>query len=299
MNGKTLWSIIFGLVVVNCLTIGYFISKEEDSVQVFGVEQSDEIVATIGKESIMKDQWMAELETKYGKETLKELINQTVVDELAKRYKINVSDEVIEQELAVYKSMFNNPYEDQPEDDRRWRDQIRYSILLEEILTRDVTVPESELKSFYDNNEDLYKIEEAFRLSHIIVKTKEEAEKVLDELKGGSSFEALALEKSIDEITANSGGDIGFISKDNEYVPDTYLQKASNLNEGEWSGPLRVDNGFAVILLNEKLNGKAFTFNEVKGQIRRQIALEQMQGNVNADLLWDEIGVSWFYEEKK
>ncbi|KKI91578.1 peptidylprolyl isomerase [Bacillus sp. SA1-12] len=298
VSGKTLWSIIFGLVIINCFTVGYFLSKNQGVIPVSNVPQTSETIATIGDTSITRDQWMAELEARYGKETLKELINIQVVEELAKKYDISVSNEVIDRELAVYKSMYNSLDKEQFGNEENWRDQIRYSILLEEILTRDVSVSEKEMNDFYENNKDLYNIDESYHLSHIIVKTENEANQIIEELNGGSSFEALALEKSIDEFTANSGGDIGFISRNNEYVPASYLEAAPNLDEGEWSEPIQVDTGYAVLFLHEKFEGKIYSYEDVKGQIRRQIALEQMEGTVSVDPLWEELGVTWFYGEK-
>jgi foldase protein PrsA len=298
LSGKTLWSLIFSLVIINCLTVGYFLSKERNVIPVSSNGETSETIATIGETTITREQWMSELESRFGKDTLKELVNIKVVDELAKKYNITVSDDVIERELAVYKSMYNSLDEEQFGNEDNWREQIRYSILLEELLTRDVSVPDEEIETFYENNKDLYNIEDTYHLSHIIVKTEKEANMLIDELKGGSSFEALALEKSLDEFTANQGGDIGFVSKDNEYVPSAYIETVSKLNDGEWSEPIQVDTGYAVILLHEKLEGKSYGYEDVKDQIRRQIAMEQMEGSVTVDPLWKEMGVTWFYGNK-
>jgi foldase protein PrsA len=295
LSGRTLWSIIFGLILINCITVGYFLSKERG---ILPVSSNGETIATIGEATITREQWMAELESRYGKDTLKDLVNMKVVEELAEKYAITVSEDVMERELAVYKSMYNSLDEEQPGNEENWEQQIRYSILLEELLTRDVLVTEKEMETFYENNKDLYSIKEAYHLSHIVVKTEKEANMLLDELAGGSSFEALALEKSLDEFTANQGGDIGFVSKDNEYVPGAYLEAVLKLGEGDWSEPIQVDEGYAIILLHKKLEGETYSYKEVKGQIRRQIALEQMEGPVSAEPLWDEIGVSWFYGKK-
>jgi foldase protein PrsA len=294
LSSKTLWSIIFGLVIVNCLTVGFFFSSERGAVPVSSNSEMNETIATIGDVKITREQWMAELEARFGKDTLRELVNIKVVEELAKKYDITVSDDVIERELAVYKSMYN-PLEDQTGNEDDWRQQIRYSILLEELLTQDVTISDEEIKAFYENNKDLYNIAESFHLSHIIVKTEEEAKELIKELDGGSSFEALALERSIDDFTSNSGGDIGFVSKVDDYVPSSYIESAKQLKKGEWSNPIKVDEGYAVITLHEKLEGRTYSYDEVKGQIRRQIALEQMEGSVTVEPLWDEIGVTWFY----
>ena len=297
MSGKTLWSVIFGLVILNCLTVAYFINPY-GVLPVNGDEQEDEVIATIGETTITREQWMAELETRYGKDTLRELVNVKVVEELAEKYDLSVSDEVIERELTFYKSMYTSLDEEQFSEEQNWEQQIRYSILLEELLTKDVEVPEEDLRSFYENNKELYDIKDIYHLSHIVVKTEEEAKAIIKELAGGSSFEALALEASIDEFTANQGGDIGFISTDNDYVSKEYLEIAPELSAGDWSHPIKVNVGYAVLLLKEKLVGKTYSYDEVKDQIRRQIALEKMEGAVTADPLWQEIGVSWFYEDE-
>lgn len=298
MSGKALWSIIFGLVIMNCLTIGYFVSGKTEAIPVASNETTSETIATIGDTTITREQWMAELESRYGKDTLRELINIQVVEELSKKHNITVSEEVINREMAVYKSMYNSLDEEQFGNEDNWEKQIRYSILLEELLTRDVSVSEKDIRKFYEDNKDLYDIDESYHLSHIVVKTEEEAKVIIEELEGGSSFEALALEASIDEFTANSGGDLGFISKNNTYVPQSYLEVASKLEEGNWSDPVEVDTGYAVLLLHEKMEGQTFSFEDVKDQIRRQIALEQMEGSVTVDPLWEEMGVTWFYGEE-
>ncbi|WP_175637983.1 peptidyl-prolyl cis-trans isomerase [Metabacillus schmidteae] len=298
MSGKVLWSIIFGLVIINCLTIAYFVSGKTEAIPVASNEMTDETIATIGDKKITREQWMAELESRYGKDTLKELINIQVVEELAEKYDITVSDEVINRELAVYKSMYNSLDEEQFGNEENWEMQIRYSILLEELLTRDVSVAEEDIQKFYEDNKDLYNIDESYHLSHIVVKTSKEAKAIIEELEGGSSFEALALEASIDEFTANSGGNLGFVSTNDTYVPQSYLKVASQLKEGDWSEPVEVDTGYAILLLHEKMKGQTFSFDDVKDQIRRQIALEQMEGTVSVNPLWEEIGVKWFYGEQ-
>jgi foldase protein PrsA len=119
------------------------------------------------------------------------------------------------------------------------------------------------------------------------------------ELKEGSSFAAMAMERSIDEFSANQGGDIGFINEEDELVAPEVVEVAKSLKPEEWTGPVKVENGFAIIYLHEKLEGKKYAFEEVKNQIRRQIALEQMDIPVSARAFWNEAEVSWFYGDSE
>lgn len=296
MSGKALWPIIFGLVIINCFTLAYFLTKN-DTVPALGTgaKQGSEEIAVIGKERITREEWMAELEERFGKETLEEMVNFKVVEELAQKHDIKISKEELERELTMYKSVYNNLDNENLTDSQELREQIRYSILLEELLTKDVEISDKELGAYYESNKELYSIDESFRLFHIVTKTKEDALKVIEELKGGSSFEALASEQSMDEFTANEGGELGFVSANSDYLPSQYIDEAKSLKKDEWSQPIESDLGFSVILLKEKLDGVQYTFEDVKKQIRRQIALEQMDGAVSVKPLWEEAGVTWFY----
>ena len=175
----------------------------------------------------------------------------------------------------MLKAVSNNFYEDGHTSEKDWTEQIRYQILLEQLLTRDAVVSEKEAKSFYEKNKDLYQYDDSYRIRHIVVKTKGEAENVLKDLKGGSSFEAVAAERSIDRYTSPYGGDLGFVTEEQESIPALYIQEAQKLQPDEWTKePIETKNGYAIIQLKEKLDGRSFSYEEVKNQIKRQIAME-------------------------
>jgi hypothetical protein len=181
---------------------------------------------------------------------------------------------------------------------KKWKEQIKNSLLLEDILTKDVLVSKKEMESYYKENKSLFDVPTAYHLSHIIVKTKQEAKKALKELSQGSSFSALAMERSIEEFSANQGGDIGYISEMDDQYPEKYIQVAKKLKSGKWSNPIKVDQGYAIIQLHGVIHGKKYAYKEVKDQIRRQIAMEQMKTPASARTFWDEAKVDWFYGNK-
>lgn len=290
--------IIAGLFLLNCLTIAFFINKPEWGAKVGILSGSDEVVATVGDTTITRQQWLIEMEDKYGQSVLKDLIDQKVIEQLADKYDIKVSDEAIEHELRLIQTMYGTNGQISGSDEEKWKKQIRYSLLLEELLTKDVIVTEKEMKDYFEENKNLFDVPSSFHLSHIVVKTEKEALDTIKELEDGSSFSVLAMERSIEEFSANQGGDIGFISEEDDRYPNKYLEVAKKMNEGEWSSPLDIENGYAIILLQKRLEGKSYTFNQVKGQIRRQIALEQMDAPVSATAFWNELNVDWFYGEK-
>lgn len=291
MEKKQLGYIIAGLAILNAITLVMLLTKPA----ILGGEKEN--VAEIGKESISRQEWLSELEERYGEETLRDLVDQEVVRQMADEYKIEVSDKAVERELNIYKAMYSSP--DEQKSEEKWRQQIKYSLLLEELLTKDVKVSEEDMKAFYEENKSLFDVPAAYHLSQIVVETEKEAKEAAKELKDGSSFDALAMERSIDEFSANQGGDIGFVNEEDERVEPQVVEAAKQLKSGQWTGPVKLENGYAMVYLHEKLAGKKYGFKEVKSQIRRQMALEQMDIPVSARAFWDEADVSWFYGESE
>ncbi|MFC4323915.1 peptidyl-prolyl cis-trans isomerase [Litchfieldia salsa] len=302
MNTKILWGIIGFLVLLNCLTVAYFFSNNQGgfkkvSTSVDINSSTEETVGKIGNTVITRQEWLVELEKRYGKETLEDMIDEKVIKEMASKYKIDISEDVIEREVTMIKTMYN-PLDHEKINDDQWREQIEMSLLLEELVTKDAVISEEELQQFYDQNKDLYDIPTTYHLSHIVVKNVEEANQVVKELDNGSNFSALAMEKSIDEFSASQGGELGFVSEESGFVPEGYIEKAKQMDLNQWSEPIELEEGYAVIHLHEVIPGVTYSFDEVKNQIRRQIAIDQVQGALSIKSFWEEAEVSWFYENE-
>lgn len=265
--------------------------KEEIS----GTSVSEEVVASVGKAKITRQQWLNELEVRYGKDVLKDMIDQKVIKEMAAKYNIKVSEKDVEREYRILQTTYSSPSENKKTTEKQWKEHIRNSLLQEEILTRDVKVSEKEMKKYFEENRALFMIPDAYHVSHIIVKSSDEAEKAIKELEQGSSFSALAMERSIEEFSANEGGDIGYLMEGEERFPSEYLQAAKKLKAGAWSDPIQVEQGFAIVKLEGKIKGKRYGYEDVKQQIRREIALEQMKNSTSATTFWEEAKVEWFY----
>lgn len=295
LKRKQLWIVVAALIMLNCLTVAFFLSKLNEA---GGAALKEEVVATVGKNKITRQEWLNELEARYGKDVLKDMIDQQVIKEMAAKYKIKVSEKDVEREYRILQTTYVSPGENKTSE-KKWKDQIRNSLLQEEILTRDVVVSEKELQSYYEKNQKLFHIPTAYHIAHIIVETKDDAKKTLKELSQGSNFAALAMERSIEEFSANEGGDIGYLIEGEERYPSDYFAAAKKLKAGAWSDPIKVDEGYAIVKLEGKLKGKKYSYEDVKQQIRREIALEQMKTSASAATFWEEAKVEWFYVRKE
>ncbi len=121
---------------------------------------------------------------------------------------------------------------------------------------------------------------------------------MLKELKNGSSFEGQAREVSIDTSSASLGGDIGYITEETTAVDPALVQQVSSIKEGTWSEVISLQDGrYAVLYVKDIFEGQAFSFNEVKDHIKRDLALSQFQ-SVTQEFFWKEFDAEWLYGEE-
>jgi parvulin-like peptidyl-prolyl isomerase len=106
-------------------------------------------------------------------------------------------------------------------------------------------------------------------LSHILVKTKAEADAVLGRLKAGEDFAAVAKQTSIDTGSGAKGGDLGCNPK-GVFVPE-FDKAASELPIGQLSDPVQTQYGFHIILVKER---KDATFDSAREQARAALNAE-------------------------
>lgn len=291
MSQKQLLVIIIGLILLNIVTLTVYVIKP------FSLQNDHEIVASVGSRDITREKWQAELQSRYGKEVLEQLVDAEVIKQTAKRHKVSISAKDVEREYLFTKLTYNTTGISETMSEEEWKEQIRTNIQLEEILTKDVTIPQSVLQQYYETNKQRFTIPQSFRVSHIVTANKEEADQVIQELQEGSAFDVLAMEKSLDEFTANQGGDLGFLTAESGQKAENYLEEVKLMKERTWSQPIKLTDGYAVIYLHEKVEEHQYSFSDVKKQIHRTLALEQMQMPVTGKMFWDEADVKWQYRE--
>lgn len=124
-----------------------------------------------------------------------------------------------------------------------------------------INVTKPEVTKFYNDYRDsLPMVPETYDLSQIIripkitedakFMAREKAEKILDSLKAGASFEELAKRNSDDSLSAIQGGALGK-SKKGSFVKE-FEDAAFLLKPGEISGIVESEFGYHIIKLNDK-----------------------------------------------
>ena len=236
-----------------------------------GPSAPDPVVATIGGRTITRSQVQRRMETlpaQQKKQVLldaRPLVQQMVQEELLLQA---AEVERVEADPAVAARL----------------DQARRGVLINELIGRKilaaVKVGDDEVQQFYDANPARF-AGERVAASHIMVRTEAEAQQVLEDLKGGRDFAALARERSLDAGSAPRGGDLGLVTRG--AAPKAFEDAAFKLKAGEMSPVVKTEYGFHVIQVREHLAGPR-PFGEVQDQIREHLLNERRQAALQAYL---------------
>ena len=84
------------------------------------------------------------------------------------------------------------------------------------------------------------------RARHILVRTEAEAREVIQRLQAGESFAALAQAVSVDQVTRENGGELGWFTPE-ELVDQNLAQVIFSLQPGQVAGPVASQLGFHIV----------------------------------------------------
>ncbi len=143
---------------------------------------------------------------------------------------------------------------------------------LSQVISKEVT--EEEIQKVYEEEAKKLKETERIRARHILVASEDEAKAVLDKLAKGEKFEALAKQFSLDG-SKDYGGDLGYFSAP-EMVP-AFSKAAFALKKDEVSQPIKTDFGWHIIRLEDRKQGAAQPFDQVKSAIRNVLVRQKVQ----------------------
>jgi peptidyl-prolyl cis-trans isomerase C len=134
------------------------------------------------------------------------------------------------------------------------------------------------LKAKYDEYVAAHPPQTEVRARHILVATKEDAEAIIAALDGGAKFEDLAKEKSTDPAAQN-GGDLGYFVAEEMVKP--FADAAFALEKGQYTKePVQTEFGWHVILVEDKRERKAPSFEEMRGDLENQMSQDVIQAKL-------------------
>lgn len=232
--------------------------------------QSDPVVAKVENSvgnvrRVKASDVRRQLAVRHGEDVLGDLAGREIVVLAAEESNIQLDIEELEarwylwtQEPGVRASLDTGETTE-----RELRDRLVTLVLLDQITLNELNPSEREnvLLRFYQmNKRDL----EEIRVKHILLESQREAEDVAQRLSAGVDFGELAARFSLDPLTRDQGGDLGWKTRDDwsdELAPILFL-----IPPGRASKPLSTRHGWHLFLVEAKRT----EFTELRDSVRRK-----------------------------
>ncbi len=225
----------------------------------------DKVVLTVGKrkitaEALKKDIERMTLEMGISDlrapdlvdPLLKQIIDRHLILEYGREKGINIPDD---QLAAAVKEIrrdyseedFQKVFLQEYIDFEEWKERLREQLLLKKIIAKASEkmgpVPFEEIKAYFDSHEKQFVSPPRIRLRQIVVKTREEAERLLALLGGGADMAKIAGEYSV-APEAESGGEIGWVAKGD--LEDRMEKVVFSLPVGKRSAVTKTPYGYHI-----------------------------------------------------
>lgn len=152
--------------------------------------------------------------------------------------------------------------------ERELRQSIERDILLDELTMSRLSKDELEnaLREFYNRHQR--ELEEV-RVRHILVGTQREAQDVAQRLTAGVEFEPLAQRFSLDPLSRDQGGDLGW--KKRRDLPSELSPLLFLIPPGRISNPISTEYGWDIFMIEEKRSD----FEVLRDTVRREWCREK------------------------
>src|SRR5881628_1164986 len=183
--------------------------------------------------------------------------------------------EVADARILTQQFLSEAGIDDANQADFRTPERVRaeYLVLSAELLARQEPVTEAELKSAYEARAAQYRVDEQRRASHILVKSGEEADKLLAELKESPArFAELAKKRSQDPGSAAKGGDLGWFGRGMMVKP--FDDAVFKLKQNDLQ-VVQSEFGYHVVRLTGIESGKSRPLEEVRKELSGELARQK------------------------
>lgn len=186
--------------------------------------------------------------------TLNEVIDQKLLAKEAVRLKLDRDPAVRRRLLAA-------------------RERVLGDVVTEGVVDR--AVNENAIRALYQEQQRLAQSSEEVHARQIVVADQAAADAVKKLLDTGASFEALALQRSIDQNTRFNGGDLGYFALD--AMPDAYQAALQTAQKGQIVGPFATDAGFVLARVEDRRPEQPITLEEARPQIMRFLIYDEIR----------------------
>ncbi|MGK2889588.1 MAG: peptidylprolyl isomerase [Candidatus Malihini olakiniferum] len=193
------------------------------------------------------------------------VVRTAKIDVAAIAKTLSVTDEEVKGYYDSNKSRFIDPE----------AFKVSYLLLDAARVMDSVKITDAYIAAFYAKNQQEFTQSERKRFSVIQLKTEADACSVLDELKNGADFAALAKKKSQDVVSRRNGGDLGWM--DASATVDE-LQQLTLKEKNQISEPVKSSVGYLIVCLDDIQAAQVKPLSAVRDDIVARAKCEKALG---------------------
>lgn len=166
-------------------------------------------------------------------------------------------------------------------------DQIVYDSI-EKIITKDVpTITDAMAQDYYNQNKELFKINNGMEVSQVEFESQEDAQAALSELQNGRPFDEIVAKYNPNK--AETAGYVGFIEYDNNQIDETFMKAIKPLKEGEISNVINTNYGIHIVKALKPREASYQEFDQIKESLMQQLKNTQISDAYDTKLKeWKE-----------
>ncbi|NLY39919.1 MAG: foldase [Firmicutes bacterium] len=248
--------------------------------------QRDQVFATVNGEKISKNELFDAMYAQNGEAVLDDLIMRLLIKQEGRRLGLIVTNEEIEKIITENfpggEEELNSALQYYGLTMDAFREETALNLLLRKIAHSQIEIGEGDTEEYYEANKERFSIPTEVEARHILVETEEEANALIAQLEDGADFAELAKEHSLDTANKDSGGNLGYFTK-NDMVAE-FSAAAFDLAVGERSQPVKTSYGYHIIEVLNRKEGRERSYDEVKDEVREAL-LEEKTYEFTSELL--------------
>lgn len=189
-------------------------------------------------------------------------------------------------EVAVSDDDISTYYQSNKEQFRSLqRVKLEYLEITQQAIGDALSFSEDELLESYNDDPARFQSAELRKANHILFKLEqdsseqeldaafEKANKASERINNGESFAAVAKDVSEDTFSANNGGNLGFLAR-NDINNPVFVSQLFSMQKGAISAPLKTSLGVQIVQLADITSPKTKPFEEVRTQIENELRAE-------------------------
>jgi len=173
--------------------------------------------------------------------------------------------------------------------DRLTRGALSQLVMNKELASK-INITETDIQTYYTANKDKFVDPAKATISHILVEDEDKAKEMIDRIKGGEDFAALAKEFSKDAETKDNGGRIEREVQAGSYVPG--IGTAEEMNEKIFvveapkvlDEPFKTEKGWEIVKVETLTPERQKQLDEVRQQVMSMLT-NQKSRDVQRDLI--------------